>query len=100
VLDFWQAESSTKSLGGQTAGADVSRKVWSCRNFGKALTDAVGRADPNTQLTRDDVSRAKVELSKHCTAVTLTPTDSNIRISGDWDLLGGRSDGAGGSACT
>jgi site-specific DNA recombinase len=43
-----------------------------------------------------DVARAKAELSKHCTAITLTPEGSSFRISGDWNLLGGRSDGAGG----
>jgi hypothetical protein len=42
-----------------------------------------------------DVPRAKAELSKH-TAITLTPEGSSFRISGDWDLLGGRSGGAGG----
>lgn len=43
-----------------------------------------------------DVPRAKAELSRHCTAITLTPEGSTYRISGDWNLLGGRSDGAGG----
>jgi site-specific DNA recombinase len=43
-----------------------------------------------------DVPRAKAELSKHCSAITLTPEGSSFRISGDWNLLGGRSDGAGG----
>jgi hypothetical protein len=43
-----------------------------------------------------DVPRAKAELSKHCTAITLTPERSSFRIAGDWNLLGGRSDGAGG----
>ena len=43
-----------------------------------------------------DVPRAKAELSKHCTAITLTPEGSTFRIAGDWNLLGGRSDGAGG----
>jgi Recombinase zinc beta ribbon domain len=43
-----------------------------------------------------DVPRAKAELSKHCSAITLTPQGSTYRISGDWNLLGGRSDGAGG----
>jgi hypothetical protein len=43
-----------------------------------------------------DVPRAKAELSKHCTAITLTSEGSTFRISGDWNLLGGRSDGAGG----
>jgi site-specific DNA recombinase len=38
-----------------------------------------------------DVPRAKAELSKHCKAITLTPADSGYRISGEWDLLGGRS---------
>ena len=47
-----------------------------------------------------DVPRAKVELSKHCTAITLTPEGSTFRIAGDWNLLGGRSDGAGGPART
>jgi len=31
-----------------------------------------------------DVPRAKVELSKHCTAITLTPEGSPFRITGDW----------------
>jgi len=47
-----------------------------------------------------DVARAKAELSKHCTATTLTPEGSSFRIAGDWNLLGGRSGGAGGTACT
>src|SRR5260370_42317851 len=46
-----------------------------------------------------DVPRAKAELSKHCTAITLTPEGSTFRITGDWNLLGGRSDGAGGPVC-
>jgi hypothetical protein len=46
-----------------------------------------------------DVPRAKAELSKHCTAITLTPEGSTFRISGDWNLLGRRSDGAGGPVC-
>jgi hypothetical protein len=47
-----------------------------------------------------DVPRAKAELSKHCTAITLTPTTSGFRVSGDRNLLGGRLDGAGGPAWT
>jgi hypothetical protein len=47
-----------------------------------------------------DVPRAKAELSKHCTAITLTPEGSTYQISGDWNLLGGRSDGAWGAART
>jgi len=40
-----------------------------------------------------DVPRAKAELSKHCTAITLTPEGSTFRIAEDWNLLGGLSDG-------
>ena len=47
-----------------------------------------------------DVPREIVELSKHCTAITLTPEGSTFRIAGDWNLIGGRSDGAGGPAWT
>ncbi len=43
-----------------------------------------------------DVSRAKVELAKHCAAIHVTPEGDTYRINGDWDLLGGRSVGAGG----
>ena len=43
-----------------------------------------------------DVPRAKAELSKHCTAITLTPEGSTFRIAGNWNLLGGLSGGAGG----
>ena len=47
-----------------------------------------------------DVARAKAELSKHCTAITLTPEGSTFRIAGDWNLLGGRPGGAGGPVRT
>jgi len=47
-----------------------------------------------------NVSRDKTELSKHCTSITLTPEGSTFRIAGNWNLLGGRSDGAGGPART
>ena len=47
-----------------------------------------------------DVPRAKAELSKHCTAITLTPEGSAFRVTGVWNLLGGRSDGAGGPDST
>jgi len=43
-----------------------------------------------------EVQRAKAELAKHCTEITLTPEKRTYRICGDWNLLGGRSDGAGG----
>ena len=43
-----------------------------------------------------DVPRAKAELAKYCTAIVLIPEGSGYRVSGEWDLLGGRSGGAGG----
>ena len=48
------------------------------------------------QLLTGDIPRAKSELAKHCTEITLTPEGRTYQISGDWNLLGGRSDGAGG----
>jgi hypothetical protein len=46
------------------------------------------------RLLGGDVLRAKSELAKHCTDITLTPKgNSNMVI---WNLLGGRSGGAGG----
>jgi chromosome segregation ATPase len=47
-----------------------------------------------------DVARGKAELSKHCTAITLTPDGSSFQIAVDWNALGGRSGGAGGPDCT
>ena len=47
-------------------------------------------------LLNGDVQRAKSELAKHCTEITLTPKGQTYQVSGDWNLLGGRSDGAGG----
>jgi hypothetical protein len=47
-------------------------------------------------LLRADVPRAKAELAKHCTTITVTPAAKTYKISGDWDLLGGRSVGAEG----
>jgi site-specific DNA recombinase len=43
-----------------------------------------------------DVERAKAELAKHCSAITITPEAHSYRLSGDWDLLGGRTVGAEG----
>ncbi len=44
-----------------------------------------------------DVPRAKAELAKHCTEITLTPEGKSYRLSGEWDLVGDvRSGGAGG----
>jgi len=47
-------------------------------------------------LLTGNVARAKSELAKHCTEIILTPEGKNYTLSGDWDLLGVRSDGAGG----
>src|ERR1700731_1821622 len=55
--------------------------------------------DPNSGAIAD-IPRAKSELAKHCTEITLTPEGRTYQISGDWNLLGGRSDGAGGPVCT
>ncbi len=44
-----------------------------------------------------EIPRAKTELAKHCTEITLTPEGDSYKLSGEWDLLGDvRSDGAGG----
>ena len=44
-----------------------------------------------------EIPRAKAELAKHCTEITLTPEGESYKLSGEWDLLGDvRSDGAGG----
>jgi len=47
-------------------------------------------------LLVSDVPRAKAELAKHCTAIVIQPEGNTYRINGHWDLLGGRSGGAGG----
>ncbi len=44
-----------------------------------------------------EIPRAKAELAKYCTEITLTPEGGSYKLSGEWDLLGDvRSDGAGG----
>jgi hypothetical protein len=44
-----------------------------------------------------EIPRAKAELAKHCTEITLMPEGDSYKLSGEWDLLGDvRSDGAGG----
>ena len=44
-----------------------------------------------------ETPRAKAEVAKHCTEITLTPEGDTYKLSGEWDLLGDvRSDGAGG----
>jgi hypothetical protein len=56
--------------------------------------------DLNGPLT-GEIPRAKAEMAKHCTDITLTPEGKAYRLSGEWDLLGVvRSDGAGGPVCT
>jgi hypothetical protein len=52
------------------------------------------------QLLTGVVPRANLELAKHCTEITLTAEGRTYKISDDWNLLGGRSDGAGGPVCT
>jgi hypothetical protein len=42
-------------------------------------------------LCGGDVLRAKSELAKHCTDITLAPKGNSYIVSGDWNLLGGRS---------
>jgi len=51
-------------------------------------------------LLAGETPRAKAEMAKHCTDITLTPEGKTYRLSGEWDLLGVRSDGAGGAART
>jgi len=48
------------------------------------------------ELLLADVPRAKAELAKHCKTIVLTPEGDSYKVRGDWDLLGGRSVGAGG----
>ena len=47
-------------------------------------------------LLAGEIPRAKAELAKHRTDIALTPEGKTYRLSGEWDLLGVRSDGAGG----
>jgi hypothetical protein len=48
-------------------------------------------------LLAGETPRAKAQMAKHCTDITLTPEGKAYRLSGEWDLLGVvRSDGAGG----
>jgi hypothetical protein len=39
-------------------------------------------------------------LAKHCTEITLTPKGQTYQMSGDWNLFGGVSGGAGGPVRT
>jgi hypothetical protein len=61
---------------------------------------AMKRLQDIQRLLRGDVLRAKSELAKHCSDITLTPKGNSYTASGDLNLLRGRSGGAGGPACT
>ena len=81
---------------------EISDEIFSSGGNGldaklKEIEDFIMRrlGDIHSLLT-GDVQRAKSELAKHCTEITLTPEGQTYQISGDWNLLGGRSDGAGG----
>ena len=76
-------------------GIDVSKlkqaKLREIEEFAmKRLRDIQG-------LLGGDVLRAKSELAKHCPDITLTPKGNSYMVSGDWNLLGGLSGGAGGA---
>ena len=84
---------------------EISEEIFSSSGNGldaklKEIEDFVMRrlCDIHGLLT-GDVRRAKSELAKHCTEITLTPERKTCKISGDWNLLGARSDGAGGQNC-
>lgn len=51
------------------------------------------------QLLTGDIP-PKSELAKHCREITLTPEGRTYQMRGDWKLLSGRSDSAGGPAWT
>jgi len=51
-------------------------------------------------LLKGNIARAKSELVKLCTEIILTPAEETCMLSGDWDLLGARSDAAGGQNWT
>jgi len=52
------------------------------------------------RLSSDNAIAAKGELGKHCDSIWVTPDNDGYTLSGNWNLTGGRSDGAGGLACT
>ena len=41
-----------------------------------------------SSLLRKDVERAKNELQKHASSITMTPTDDHYTASGTWNLIG------------
>jgi hypothetical protein len=59
---------------------------------------ALSRLNDLSGLLAGEIPRAKAELAKHCTDITLTPEGKTYRLDGEWDLLGVRSGGAGGPA--
>jgi hypothetical protein len=57
----------------------------------------LGRLANIQERLAGEVPRAKAELARHCTEITLTPEGGSYKLSGEWDLIGDvRSDGAGG----
>ncbi len=48
------------------------------------------------KLASLEAESAKAELAKHCSAITITPDGNSYTVSGEWDLVGVRWDGAGG----
>ncbi len=48
------------------------------------------------KLASLEAESAKAELAKHCSAITITPDGNSYTVSGGWDLMGVRWDGAGG----
>jgi hypothetical protein len=50
-------------------------------------------------LLAGEIPRATAALAKHSRDIPLTPEGKTYRRSGEWDLLGVRSDGAGGQNC-
>jgi len=69
--------------------------------FGTLVYAAVLSSLQNIQeRLAGEVPRAKAELAKHCTEITLTPEGESYKLSGEWNLVGEvRSGGAGGPNC-
>lgn len=56
----------------------------------------LGRVQELSTLLAAEILRAKAELARHCTEITVTPDGRTYTLSGEWDLIGVFSDGAGG----
>jgi site-specific DNA recombinase len=52
------------------------------------------------QLSAKNAIGAKAELAKHCDSIWVTPENDGYTLRGNWNLTGGRSDGAGGQTYT